>query len=70
MILRLAIASLWARAVTVAMTILAIALSVALFLGVEQIRTGARETCRYCVRTSWSIPIRWRKPGRWAPTAS
>ena len=44
MILRLAIASLWARAVTVAMTILAIALSVALFLGVEQIRKGARDS--------------------------
>ncbi|MEM9317506.1 MAG: FtsX-like permease family protein [Pseudomonadota bacterium] len=42
MILRLAIASLWARAVTVGMTILAIALSVMLFLGVEQVRNGAR----------------------------
>ena len=42
MILRLAIASLFARALTVAMTILAIALSVALFLGVEKIRTGAK----------------------------
>lgn len=42
MILRLAIASLLARALTVGMTILAIALSVALFLGVEKVRTGAR----------------------------
>lgn len=42
MILRLAIASLFARALTVGMTILAIALSVALFLGVEKVRTGAR----------------------------
>ncbi|QFU09073.1 FtsX-like permease family protein [Rhodobacteraceae bacterium THAF1] len=42
MILRLAFASLLARAVTVAMTILAIALSVGLFLGVEKVRTGAR----------------------------
>lgn len=42
MILRLAIASLFARALTVAMTILAIALSVALFLGVEKVRTGAK----------------------------
>ena len=42
MILRLAIGSLRARALTVGMTILAIALSVALFLGVEKIRTGAR----------------------------
>lgn len=42
MILRLAIASLFARALTVGMTILAIALSVALFLGVEKIRTGAK----------------------------
>ncbi|CTQ49478.1 ABC transporter permease [Jannaschia donghaensis] len=42
MILRLAIASLGARALTVAMTILAIALSVALFLGVEKVRTGAK----------------------------
>lgn len=42
MILRLAFASLAARALTVAMTILAIALSVALFLGVEKVRTGAK----------------------------
>lgn len=44
MILRLAIASLIARALTVGMTILAIALSVALFLGVEKVRTGAKES--------------------------
>ncbi len=42
MILRLAIGSLFARALTVGMTVLAIALSVALFLGVEKVRTGAR----------------------------
>ena len=42
MILRLAIGSLIARALTVSMTILAIALSVALFLGVEKVRTGAK----------------------------
>lgn len=42
MMLRLAFASLAARALTVGMTILAIALSVALFLGVEKIRTGAK----------------------------
>ena len=42
MTLRLAIASLLARALTVGMTILAIALSVALFLGVEKVRTGAK----------------------------
>ncbi|SFB77082.1 ABC transporter permease [Tropicimonas isoalkanivorans] len=42
MILRLAIGSLLARALTVGMTVLAIALSVALFLGVEKVRTGAR----------------------------
>lgn len=42
MILRLAIASLSARALTVGMTVLAISLSVALFLGVEKVRTGAR----------------------------
>lgn len=42
MILRLTFASLIARALTVGMTILAIALSVALFLGVEKIRTGAK----------------------------
>jgi putative ABC transport system permease protein len=42
MILRLAFASLRARALTVAMTIVAIALSVALFLGVEKVRTGAK----------------------------
>ena len=42
MILRLAMQSLMARALTVGMTVLAIALSVALFLGVEKIRTSAR----------------------------
>ncbi|MEP2029657.1 MAG: ABC transporter permease [Paracoccaceae bacterium] len=42
MIVRLAIASLFARALTVGMTILAIALSVALYLGVEKVRTGAK----------------------------
>ena len=42
MILRLALASLLARALTVGMTILAIALSVALYLGVEKVRTGAK----------------------------
>ncbi len=42
MILRLAIASLLTRALTVGMTVLAISLSVALFLGVEKIRTGAK----------------------------
>ena len=42
MILRLARASLFARALTVGMTILAIALSVALFLGVEKIRISAK----------------------------
>lgn len=42
MILRLAFRSLVARALTVGMTILAIALSVALFLGVEKVRTGAK----------------------------
>jgi putative ABC transport system permease protein len=42
MIFRLAIGSLIARGLTVGMTILAIALSVALFLGVEKVRTGAK----------------------------
>lgn len=42
MILRLSIASLFARILTVSMTVLAIALSVSLFLGVEKIRTGAK----------------------------
>ncbi|MFD0857830.1 ABC transporter permease [Roseovarius aquimarinus] len=42
MILRLAIGSLLARALTVGMTVLAVALSVGLFLGVEKLRTGAR----------------------------
>lgn len=42
MILRLALGSLAARALTVSMTVLAIALSVALFLGVEKVRTGAK----------------------------
>jgi len=42
MMLRLAIGSLFARALTVGMTVLAIALSVMLFLGVEKVRTGAK----------------------------
>ena len=42
MILRLAAGSLMARALTVCMTVLAIGLSVALFLGVEKVRTGAK----------------------------
>ncbi|MEO0944180.1 MAG: ABC transporter permease [Pseudomonadota bacterium] len=42
MLLRLAIGSLRARALTVCMTVLAIALSVALFLGVEKVRNGAK----------------------------
>jgi putative ABC transport system permease protein len=42
MILRLAFGSLIARGLTVGMTILAIGLSVALFLSVEKVRTGAK----------------------------
>ena len=42
MIIRLALGSLRARAVTVVVTVLAIALSVMLFLGVEKVRTGAK----------------------------
>ncbi|MDF1669956.1 MAG: ABC transporter permease [Roseovarius sp.] len=42
MIVRLAIGSLFARLLTVSMTVLAIGLSVALFLGVEKVRTGAK----------------------------
>ena len=42
MIIRLALGSLRARAVTVVMTVLAIALSVMLFLGVEKVRIGAK----------------------------
>ncbi len=41
-LLRLAFGSLKARALTVGMTVLAIGLSVALFLGVEKVRTGAK----------------------------
>ncbi|ABG31359.1 ABC transporter permease [Roseobacter denitrificans] len=42
MIFRLAFCSMAARALTVTMTVIAIALSVALFLGVEKVRTGAK----------------------------
>lgn len=42
MIMRLALGSLVARRLTAGLTILSIALSVALFLGVEKVRTGAR----------------------------
>jgi len=41
---RLALASLLARRVTVGLTVIAIALSVALFLGVEKLRTGAKDS--------------------------
>ena len=41
-LLRLALRSLAARWITVGLTIFAVALSVALFLGVEKVRTGAR----------------------------
>lgn len=41
-LVRLALKSLFSRAVTVSLTIFAIALSVALFLGVEKLRTGAK----------------------------
>lgn len=41
-LLRLALRSLIARRITVALTVFAVALSVALFLGVEKVRTGAR----------------------------
>jgi putative ABC transport system permease protein len=39
---RLAVRSLWARRMTAGLTIFAVALSVALFSGVEKVRTGAR----------------------------
>lgn len=42
-ILSLALASLWNRKATAMLTILAVALSVALFLGVDKARQGARE---------------------------
>ncbi|MGR3635429.1 MAG: ABC transporter permease [Shimia sp.] len=42
MLLRLAFKSLLSRILTVSLTIFAIALSVALFLGVEKVRTGAK----------------------------
>lgn len=41
-VLRLAIASLWNRRFTAILTMLAIAISVALLLGVEKVRTGAK----------------------------
>jgi len=42
MLIRLAARSLWARKLTVGLTVLAIAMSVALFLGVEKVRTGTK----------------------------
>jgi len=41
-LIRIALQSLWSRRITVALTVFAIALSVALLLGVEKVRTGAR----------------------------
>lgn len=43
-LLRLALRSLAARRLTAALTVFAVALSVALFLGVEKVRTGAKES--------------------------
>ena len=42
MIFRLVVGSLMARGVTVGMTVLSIGLSVALFLGVDKVKTGAK----------------------------
>jgi len=42
-LLQLALHSLWSRRVTALLTVFAIAVSVALLLGVEKLRTGARE---------------------------
>ncbi|KUF08730.1 ABC transporter permease [Pseudoponticoccus marisrubri] len=44
MILRLVLGSLVARALTVGLTVLSIAVSVALFLAVEKVRTGAKDS--------------------------
>jgi len=44
LILRLAIQSLYSRTLTALLTVLAIALSVMLLLGVEKVRTGARQS--------------------------
>mgnify|MGYP001198527359 CR=1 FL=1 len=43
-LLSLAAQSLWSRRLTSGLTILSIALSVALLLGIESVRTGARES--------------------------
>ena len=42
MIFRLVVGSRMARGVTVGMTVLSIGLSVALFLGVDRVKTGAK----------------------------
>jgi putative ABC transport system permease protein len=44
MLIRLALKSLWSRRLTVGLIVLATALSVALLLGVEKVRTGARDS--------------------------
>ncbi|MBO9464617.1 ABC transporter permease [Tropicibacter sp. R15_0] len=44
MLLRLAVLSLLSRRLTVGLTVFAMALSVALFLGVEKVRTGAKDS--------------------------
>ena len=56
MILRLAYRSLLARALTVGMTILAIALSVAPFLGAEKVRPGARSRAGLLLLLTGNIP--------------
>ena len=33
-------------------------------------RARRRRPCPACARTSWSIPGRWPRAGRWAPTPS
>ena len=42
MIFRLVVGSLMARGISVGMTVLSIGLSVALFLGVDKVKTGAK----------------------------
>lgn len=42
--LKLALQSLWARRLTAGLTLLAVAISVTLLLGVERVRTQARES--------------------------
>jgi len=78
-LLSLALHSLWSRRITALLTVFAIAVSVALLLGVEKLRIGAREGFAATVsgtdlivgpRTGPLNPISWGGWAAWSQTRS